>query len=406
MSDQPRDFPPGLWAITSYFNPMGYRTRRVNYRIFWEHLKVPLLTVEQGHQGKFELGRQDATSLLQIPSQDVMWQKERLLNLALSALPPDCHTVVWLDSDILFELEEWPQRAMEELERAVMVQLFSRAYYLPEGVDFSRPLAEQSYLQRRSTASGLRGGGLEQNALVPSLETLKAHGMATDYSNGHAWAMRREVLEREGFYEAMIVGGGDYVFLQAAIGQFEVVRESHGWTSPPSRQYQHYLRWANRFYNIVQGRVGLVPGDIFNLWHGELRNRQYLARHRILTAHDFDPNQDIAIDENGSLRWNSHKPALHQGVARVFSRSPGRRPPGPCRCRRGRDDHYRRPDRRRARTAAGPSSPLRASYRRLRALRKEPGRAVDPRSLRADGPPRPPTTWPSRRGVTRSPTRR
>jgi len=334
MSDPARDLPPRLWAITSYFNPMGYRTRRANYRIFRENLKVPLLTVEQGHGGKFELGREDATILVQIASRDVMWQKERLLNLAVKALPRDCETVVWLDSDILFEREDWPQRAMEELERAAMVQLFSRVGYLPAEVDYSRPLAEQSYLERRSTASGLVAGGLEQNALVTSLETLKSHGMATDYSNGHAWAMRRETLEQGEFYEAMIVGGGDYVFLQAAIGQFEVVRSSHGWTSPDSRQYRHFLRWANRFHRIVQGRIGLVPGNIFNLWHGELPNRQYLPRHRILIAHDFDPERDIAVDEKGSLRWNSDKPALHQAVREYFQRRqedgpPGQMPPPP-----------------------------------------------------------------------------
>ena len=247
-----------------------------------------------------------------------MWQKERLLNRALEALPPECHTVVWLDSDILFEREDWPQRAVEALEHAVLVQLFSRAHYLPREVDFSRPLAEQSYLQRRSTASGLVGGVLEQNAFGTSLETLQAHGMASDYSNGHAWVMRRELLEQAGFYEAMIVGGGDYVFLQAAIGQFEAVRDGHGWTAPDCRQYQHFLRWAERFHRIVLGRIGMVPGDIFNLWHGELLNRRYLPRHRILTAHDFDPDRDIAIDENGCLRWSSDKPALRQAVLDYF----------------------------------------------------------------------------------------
>jgi hypothetical protein len=318
MSDQRADVPPGLWAVTSYFNPMGYRTRRANYEIFWQNLKVPLLTVEQGHEGRFELDRKDATILLQIPSRDVMWQKERLLNLAVEALPPECDTVVWLDSDILFDRGDWPQRAVEALGHAVMVQLFSRTHYLPREVDFSRPLAEQSYLQRRSTASGLVGGGLAQNTLTTSLATLKAHGMALDYSNGHAWAMRRELLQRAGFYEAMVVGGGDYVFLQAAIGQFEAVRDGHGWTSPDSRQYRHFRRWAERFHDIVQGRIGLVPGDIFNLWHGELLDRQYMPRHKILTAHDFDPDRDIAIDENGCLRWSSDKPALHEAVREYF----------------------------------------------------------------------------------------
>jgi len=254
---------------------------------------------------------------VQVPSRDVLWSKERLLNRALAALPPECHTVVWLDSDILFERPDWPQRAVEALERAAMVQLFSRTYYLRRDVDLSRALVEQSYLYRRSTASGLVEGGLTQNALVTSIEALKAHGMALDHSNGHAWAMRREALEQAGFYEAMIVGGGNYVFLQAAIGQFETVRAGHGWT-PRSPQYRHYRRWGERLHAVVQGRIGLVPGNIFNLWHGELLDRRYRERHRILTDHGFDPERDIAVDEHGALGWSSHKPALHEAVREYF----------------------------------------------------------------------------------------
>ena len=206
-----------------------------------------------------------------------------------------------------------------------MVQLFSRTYYLRPGADLSQPLVEQSYLHRRSTASGLVEGGLTRNALVTSLEALKAHGMALDHSNGHAWAVRRTLLERVGFYEAMIVGGGDYVFLQAALGQFETVRDGHGWTAPDSPQYRHYLHWAEPLHAAVQGRIGMVPGDIFNLWHGELLDRRYMPRHQILTAHGFDPDRDIAVDEHGSLRWSSDKPALHEAVRAYFE---GRREDG------------------------------------------------------------------------------
>jgi hypothetical protein len=261
-----------------------------------------------------------------------MWQKERLLNLALGALPRECEIVVWLDADILFDRDDWPQRAVEALDTSVMVQLFSRTCYLPREVDFSRPLAEQRYLQRRSTASGLVGGVLQENTLSTTLEALKAHGMALDYANGHAWAMRRHLLQPVGFYEAMIVGGGDYVFLQAALGQFEAVRKGHGWTSPDSRQYRHFLRWAERFHGIVQSRIGMVPGDIFNLWHGELLDRRYMQRHQILTAHDFDPDRDIAIDPHGSLCWSSDKPALHEAVRNYFRtrQEDGRHQAGPA----------------------------------------------------------------------------
>lgn len=108
------------------------------------------------------------------------------------------------------------------------------------------------------------------------------------------------------------------MFLQAALGQFETVREGHGWTAPDSPQYRHYLRWAERLHAVVQGRIGMVPGNIFNLWHGELLDRRYMARHQILTAHNFDPDRDIAIDQHGALRWSSDKPVLHQAVLEYF----------------------------------------------------------------------------------------
>jgi hypothetical protein len=289
--------PGGLWAIASYFNPLGYRTRLANYRIFQRHLGVPLLTVEQGYDGRFELDGRDATILMQIPARDVMWQKERLLNLALVALPPECEIVVWLDADILFDRVDWPQQAVAALDTSVMAQLFSRTCYLPRDVDFSRPLAEQRYLERRSTASGLVGGVLQENSLSTTLETLKVHGMALDYANGHAWAMRRHLLQSVGFYEAMIVGGGDYVFLQAALGQFEAVRKGHGWTSPDSRQYRHFLRWADRFHGIVQGRIGMVPG----------RHLQPVARRAVGSAvHAAAPDPHIARLRPGSGHRDRH----------------------------------------------------------------------------------------------------
>jgi len=44
-----------LWAITSYFNPMGYKSRPANYRTFRKYLTAPLLAVELSFTGTFEL---------------------------------------------------------------------------------------------------------------------------------------------------------------------------------------------------------------------------------------------------------------------------------------------------------------------------------------------------------------
>jgi hypothetical protein len=105
-----------LWGITSFFNPAGFDSRRANYRTFRSRLNVPLLTVELSFADGFELQPTDAEILLQISGGDVMWQKERLLNLALAALPPDCDLVAWLDCDVIFGSSDWPERARQQLQ--------------------------------------------------------------------------------------------------------------------------------------------------------------------------------------------------------------------------------------------------------------------------------------------------
>ena len=82
---------------------MRYQRRLANYRSFREHLAVPLITVELSYGAGFDLREGEADVLIQLRGRDVMWQKERLLNVGLGALPSACSKVVWLDCDIIFE---------------------------------------------------------------------------------------------------------------------------------------------------------------------------------------------------------------------------------------------------------------------------------------------------------------
>ena len=178
MSSLRQDPPSDLWAITTYFNPCGYRSRYENYQTFRKHLKVPLLTVELAYGDAFELADTDATKLIQLRSDQVMWQKERLVNLALPALPPDCKKVAWLDCDIIFERDDWAHVSSEALEDSVLVQLFSRVGYLNSEVDYSHPLADQCFVERESFASGYAAGniGLDGQPVAPAAQI--AHGFS------------------------------------------------------------------------------------------------------------------------------------------------------------------------------------------------------------------------------------
>ena len=92
-----------LWAITSYFNPVGFDHCWSNYQIFREYLDVPLATAELSFGGDFVLKDSDADIVLRLKAEDVMWQKERLLNLIVQCLPEECDQVAWIDCDIIFE---------------------------------------------------------------------------------------------------------------------------------------------------------------------------------------------------------------------------------------------------------------------------------------------------------------
>ncbi len=301
-----------LWAITSFFNPVGYRRRLVNYRRFRGALTVPLATIELGFNGRWELEEQDADLLVRVGDGDVMWQKERLLNLLLKQLPPECEYVAWIDSDALFQDREWPQRAVEQLQAVPLVQLFAKLYHLDREENRQirmrcRPSAAADELRGRPAFAGL----LESNFV----ELLPRHPSSASINrarvkpaHGMAWAARRELLERHGFYDRCVIGGGDTALGGAAYGVPEVVV---GLLRMNADQRDHYSRWASGFHDDVKGQVGALAGEIHTLWHGDIEDRRYSDRQNDLVAHRFDPTTDIRLGADGAWRWASEKPALH-----------------------------------------------------------------------------------------------
>jgi hypothetical protein len=303
-----RSGPGQLWAITSYFNPAAYRSRLWNFRIFRRHLPVPLVAVELSFDGRFELGAGDADQLVQIHGGDVMWQKERLLNVALASLPRGCDTVAWIDGDVVFGQSEWPREARRALDQQALVHLFHERCDLPRQVDAVVPADWAHVPTSRSVVFKMSVGQATPDDL--------AHGNAPVLSRstaGLAWASRRDVLERHGFYDACILGTGDRVMLCAALGRFDFgIRAA---LMNPARA-AHYRAWAGPFFETVRGRVACIPGTAYHLWHGDFADRRYEERHRLLEH--FDPAADIALDANGCWRWNSAQPAMHALIRRYF----------------------------------------------------------------------------------------
>lgn len=307
-----------LWAITSYFNPMGYRRRLENYRVFRRELPLPLLTVELSFGGAFALEEGDADLLLQLRGGDVMWQKERLLNCALARLPAECRAVVWIDCDVIPGRADWPEQIHRALERAPVVQCFSRLHHLRRGVPAECRRDPEAALFWQPALASLLAQGRPMSACHPT----RVRRVAGEASAGFCWAARRDLLARHGLYDACIVGGGDSAQVCAAVGDFEDVVRRHGMNE---RQQDYYLAWARPYFESVRGQIGYVECPLFHLWHGELSDRRPSQRHEELDRFHFDPATDLTVSQDGPWRWNSDKPQLHEYLRGYFA---GRREDG------------------------------------------------------------------------------
>ncbi len=297
-----------MWALTTYFNPIGYKRRLSNYRIFRSTVPMPLVTVELSFDGRFELTKNDADVLIQLSGGAVLWQKERLLNIAIKSVPNDVKNIAWLDCDVLFARKDWVQEAERQLnEQYNVVQLFSKAIYLNE-----EDTAECLHVYNSYPAvPGLIALYKESKVLPLDKLAVSAKGDVI-YNPGLAWAAKKQIFAN-GFYDLAIIGAGDLYMAHGMFGTMNYLVKLHA-LNEFRREY--YLKWAERFYQLVDNKVGYIPGEIYHLWHGDKKNRNYRDRFKILA--DFNPQVDVYIGDNGAWHWTTSNTALAEQLRAHF----------------------------------------------------------------------------------------
>jgi hypothetical protein len=306
----PTRLPGEIWGIITYFNPSGYGSKPQNLlrcllRLRKQGLKVLVIEAALGTEVPM-LPSGIADELVQLQGGDTLWQKERLLNEAVSRLPPSCDKVVWLDGDILFREPTWIEKVADLLEHYVVVQPYSYAGWLAPHC-FDIPIDSEGLVNMKAIER-IREGTAYSESTLGSFTLPRGH-------TGFAWAIRRSVLSEIGFYDRLIVGGGDTVITSAMYGiGGSAVQQPYC----SRRQLCHIAEWMQRFNDHVRGSVGYSDGLIFHLWHGRRDLRRYVERYDILTKFDFDPESDIALSPHKLWVWDSDKPLLHKAVRRYF----------------------------------------------------------------------------------------
>jgi SAM-dependent methyltransferase len=281
-----------------------------------------LLTVEWHPAGQYQLGPEDADVLIQVRGGDLMWQKERLLNLGFARLPAAVEYVAWLDCEVLFDDPRWPERTTRALQEYRAVQPFSHVWYTSAGQ--AREIAEAPHRPDRRWSRYRVGSGViasakllhqqGREALVDA--DLRGHlnpDLANDGSQlaripGLAWAVRRSTLADLALFDRAIIGAGDWLWMLGILGS------SQRWLAEASRLGYSYLdsssysKWAEAAWARFGGSVGYVEAPLLHLYHGPLGNRGYKARHRSFSRLGIDIETDITTTAEGPWQFVDARP--------------------------------------------------------------------------------------------------
>jgi hypothetical protein len=263
-----------LIVLTSYFNPAHYKSKSINYRAFRNHIKrqnVKLLTIECafGDEG-FELTDDDADIMIRVRSNSKIWQKERLLNIAIKKIPSEYTKFCIADCDIIFQNDNWASETSVLLDTYCVVQPFEYCCYLDENGNINNEHI---------------GFEKENNEL----------GKVNDVYNGRTgfcWAGRKDVINS--LYDKAIVGGGDSILAYS-------IHNIDCWTRNVAPQHlkEDIDKWKEDICNKVQGSTYFTEGKIHHMWHGSTENRKYEDRQYVLRDANFNPNTDLTLNKDG-----------------------------------------------------------------------------------------------------------
>jgi hypothetical protein len=227
-------------------------------------------------------------------TKSLLWHKETLLNNIVKSLPAKYKYIFWLDADILFTNPNWLEESVNVMKAgANMIQPFEYCVHLQKGEiepsfyvnaykrDCSNPVLRHKMMWRSFCSN--HSTGLNSNA------NYDVHGHV-----GLAWGIKREVYDKipGGFYDKALIGGADHIMAHAGAGHIN----HHCITKSFTEDISSVNDYSTKMFAAVGGKLGFTPGDVYHIWHGELKDRQYLKRITEFTPAAMRINQR---DENG-----------------------------------------------------------------------------------------------------------
>ena len=257
-----------FYVITTFFNPNNSKNKLLNYKFFRNKLKeqgLKLITVECAFKEKKHIfTKEDADILIQVRSNSILWQRERLVNIALDNLPQDCDKIAWLDADIVILDDNWANEAAKLLDK----------YH------FVKPFSEALRLTKEDSKKIINGESLEKFGFFNSDDIHEYYSLTLKrqivFFAVLGMCARREIFEHVRFYDKMILGSGDLIMTNAFINSNPKVEDLD-----ISEYFSEALKQdINNWYrDIKNGRenfnISFLDTKALHLFHGLTSNRSY-----------------------------------------------------------------------------------------------------------------------------------
>lgn len=285
---------PEAVIISCFYNPQNSAPRYEAFKKWYDSIKhLNHLIVECLIDGA-ESQLPKSSSIIQVKSDSTLWHKESLLNLAVSKLPAKYKYVFWVDADVIFTNLNWLTEGVKELEHgAQILQPFEYCFHLEKGesepgFDTDEAISDLINDNKRNPRMW--------RSFSANFVDLEEDCESTDYNThghvGFAWGATRELLEQVPLYDKALVGGADHIIAHAAANQIPSNCIDKSFTEDLDAVYA----WSRKFAREVDGGIAYVPGNLYHLWHGDIKSREYLKR-----VQEFTPTtkQITEKDENG-----------------------------------------------------------------------------------------------------------
>lgn len=261
--------------VACFFNPQNSPYRLLAFQKWYSSIKHLNHRIIECLIGDAESQLPDSPYITQVTTESLLWHKESLLNKVISELPFEFKYVFWLDTDVLFTNPNWLVEGVEKLKTVKVIQPFEYCVHLQRNqtaLDFD----VDAY--RTLVRDARRRHPMLWRSFLANWVTDREAALSYNYDvHGHvgfAWGARREVVDKVHLYDKALIGGADHIIAHAATGQIPCNCISRAFTL----DIDDVTEWSKDYYDTVAGAVGFVAGDLYHIWHGEIKDREYLKR--------------------------------------------------------------------------------------------------------------------------------